>query len=80
VAEAELKALWGEARPWPALPGAAVLRLLPDRVAEEQRGRDFGPPRDRPDPAVEVRRRLEALRLRLRSHFDYFEGLAFAHQ
>jgi predicted Ser/Thr protein kinase len=78
VTVAELQRWWNE--PWPALPEASVLRLERERVVVEQKGRDFGAPRDRPDPEGEVRRRLEELRGRLLGQVDYFEGLAFAHQ
>jgi hypothetical protein len=78
--EVELRRWLEEGRTWAVLPGESVLRLKRDRVIVEQHGRDFGAPRDRPDPEGEVRRQLEDLRQRLRDHFDYFEGLAFAHE
>ena len=77
----ELQACWGERKPWPALPGESVFHLSPEGVkAVGGRGRGVGTPVDRPDPEGDVRRRLEALRSRLGERFDYFEGLAFAHQ
>jgi tRNA A-37 threonylcarbamoyl transferase component Bud32 len=79
VSVEKVQELWGDG-PWPALPGLALLRLERGQVRLEQRGRDLGPPHERPDPESAVRSRLEALRLRLTEHCDFFEGLAFAHQ
>jgi hypothetical protein len=75
----KVQEMWGDG-PWPALPGLALLRLERGQVRLEQRGRDLGPPHERPDPESAVRSRLDALRLRLAEHCDFFEGLAFAHQ
>jgi hypothetical protein len=76
----ELLAAWGEQTPWPELPRASVLRLMPEEVRVEQSGRALGEPQIRNDPEGEVRRRLEEVRSRLAPHFEFFEGLAFAHQ
>lgn len=76
----EVQVLLTGTQPWPALPGQAVLRLERNCVTVLQSGRDFGAPRDRPDPEGDVLRRLEELRLCLREHFELVEGLAFAHQ
>jgi hypothetical protein len=79
VGTEDVQACWGDAGPWPALPTSSVLRLRPSGVVLEQKGRDVGEPTDRPDPEGEVRRLMEALRLRLRDRVEFFEGLAFSH-
>jgi tRNA A-37 threonylcarbamoyl transferase component Bud32 len=80
VTRAQVLAAWGGNGPWPALRGGWVLRLQTDRVVEEQKERGIGGLVDQPDPAGEVLQRLERLRRRLAERFDYFEGLAFAHE
>lgn len=80
VTEEELRSHWGAANPWPALPDESVLRLTPDRIVVEQRGRDLGDLKSRTNPEGEVQQRLEAFRLRLRERVDGFEALAFRHQ
>jgi serine/threonine protein kinase len=80
IDEQEVRALSGVGSKLPTLPGPAVLRVERDRVVVEQAGRDIGPPRGRPDPAGEVRRRLEVLRQRLQPHCDGLAGVAFGHQ
>jgi serine/threonine protein kinase len=80
IGVADLQSLWGASGRWAALPRESVLRLQHSQVFVEQKDRDFGKIADRSDPEGEIERRLEALRLRLREPFDYFEGLAFAHR
>ena len=50
----EVQSVWQAPGPWPALPGESVLRLAPEKVTVEQRGRDVGAPIDRPDPEAAV--------------------------
>jgi hypothetical protein len=80
IDEEAVRKAWSGKGAWPSLPPDTVFRMEPGRVYAEQTGRDLGPSRGRADPEGEVRRRLEALRLRLRDRFDSFEGLAFCHQ
>ena len=80
VAEEEIRTAWDGTGAWPALPGDAVLCVDRDRVWEAQAGRDFGPTHGHVTPEAEVKRRLEALRGRLRDSFDFLSGMAFAHR
>jgi hypothetical protein len=81
VSEAELQAAWGRAASWPALaPPGRLLRLLPDRVAEEgERPRDFGGTHHRPE-SDPVARRLNKFREQLKTMCPFFDGLTFAHE
>jgi tRNA A-37 threonylcarbamoyl transferase component Bud32 len=76
----DIRNSWEGEGAWPSLPGLSVLRLQGRSVTIEQKDRDLGAPRSQPDPEGEVRRRLESLGNRLSEHFEYCEGLAFAHQ
>jgi hypothetical protein len=79
----EVDGLWeGETdeASWPALPQNTVVHLGMDRVdLKGERSRELGETRDRSLPQERIKRRLDAMRERLKSNSTFFEGLAFAH-
>ena len=80
VSDAEVLRLWEMGGDWPPLPVATVVLVEPDRV--KLGGdilRDLGETRDRPEPAEQVRRRLEGLRSRLRAIGLICDEMAFGH-
>lgn len=79
VDEQDLRALLSGCAAWPRLPEGSLLGLDPSGVRVIQASRDMHSIVGRPDPEGEVRRGLEELQRRLRSHFQHFEALIFSH-
>lgn len=75
----DVRLLFQSESPWPALPGASVLRLGPGGVTIDQRDRGFGTPKDRPDPQGAIVTKMEEVVQRGQQHFVFLEGVAFSH-
>jgi len=76
----ELQTLCQDSPPLPPLPELCVLRLGPQGVSVDQRGRALGPPVALPDPESRVCEQLELLGAALRQRVDFFEAVAFCHR
>ncbi len=80
VGTGQLRQLWPNSNPLAQLPDLAVLRVGPQGVTVDQRGRALGDPVDRPDPEQAVRRRLLELQDVLEQQMDFYAAVAFSHQ
>jgi hypothetical protein len=69
--------LFAGERPWPELPPTVVMRMDRDTVEfEKLRGMEVS----RDDPIGIIQARMEKLRLKLRDHFEFLAGVAYAHE
>lgn len=77
----QIQTAWGDHVEWPQLASSTVLRLTGSKVTIEQIGRDLGLPQiNSPGPTEKITRTLERFAVKMETHCNLLEAVAFRHE